>query len=198
MADSRGGSEFKEILVRIAELQQAVTGNRPPVIPLIDPTANVLSLVAAAIARQDDLRSAENKRQDDLRTMTDRCIHEIEIVRQHALADLAAAESKRIDALALAEKSRIDALIKAQESAVSLANEKSAAQAATLAAQDQSRTQNTAQQISTMRDSLEKRLQLVEQNQYQSGGQGCCRPATQSMGDWHRDWHICCLRCRCG
>lgn len=40
--------------------------------PVIDPTANVLGLVKAAIRRQDDLRAAETRRIDDLAAMRNR------------------------------------------------------------------------------------------------------------------------------
>lgn len=142
----------------------------PPQIPLIDPTANVLSLVTAAIQRQDDLRSAEFKRQDDLR--------EQEAKYQR---DLGQAESRRIDALALAESRRIDALLAAQKNDVAIANEKQATVASTLALQvstsaEALRAQVAAaaaaqtESVSTLRDIFDKRIATVEQNQYQSGG----------------------------
>lgn len=56
---------------------------------VIDPTKNVLDLVAAAIQRQDDLRDAETKRQDALR--------EAEKQRVNAAIE---AETRRIGELA--------------------------------------------------------------------------------------------------
>jgi len=40
--------------------------NKPPKMPLIDPTKNVLDLVHAAMKRQDDMREAETRRLDQL------------------------------------------------------------------------------------------------------------------------------------
>src|ERR1700674_403524 len=89
-----------------------------PAIPLIDPTANVLSLVAAAIERQDDLRVAEFKRQDDLRNEEKHCRDQLD------------AERLRTDAEARrAESGRIDALLQANTNNVALALEKQGAQA---------------------------------------------------------------------
>ena len=56
--------------------------------PVIDPTANVLALVDAAVQRQDDLRAAEK---DHVREI-------ISLNAEHA-KDLREAESKRIDAI---------------------------------------------------------------------------------------------------
>src|ERR1017187_645610 len=153
-----------------------------------DPTSNVLSLVEAAIRRQDDLRSAENRRVDELhqqRTTCDReeavLIDRERVLQFQNLKDLATAESKRIDAITLAESRRLDALLAAARNDVTLASEKAGAQAATLASSVASSAEALRNQVATtsaatttlinqLRDSLEKRLQAVEQNQYQAGG----------------------------
>lgn len=174
----------EQILLRIKELNR----------PAIDPTANVLSLVAAAITRQDDLRKVEFDRQDDLREQQLKFGVEL----QAAQKDLSLAESRRIDALTLAESRRIDALLAAATNNVALAAEKSAAQAATLATQvissaEALRTQvatttaATSSQIASLRDSLEKRLALVEQNQYQGLGATVQRSEGQARGQWTVD-----------
>ena len=89
---------------------------------IIDPTANVLALVSAAMTRQDDLRIAEIRRQDDLNRMRD----EYE-------TKLRSAEARRIDAVAAAEARRLDALLAAQNNAVALANTRAELTAAALA-----------------------------------------------------------------
>jgi len=182
------GNQFQEILSRLASIQATVKNGKAdekaPVIPLIDPTSNVLSLVAAAIARQDDLRVAENKRVDDLRILSEKCSHEIQQVRDVYQKELAEAESKRINAITLAESRRIDALLSAASNAVALASEKAATQAATLAAQVTATGTATAAQIGLIRESLEKRLQIVEQNQYQSGGATQQRSEGQLRNQW--------------
>ncbi len=170
-----------DLLARLAAVEQRLDGPKPPV---IDPTANVLSLVSAAIARQDDLRHLENKRLDDLRNQ-ERYFNE----------RLTAAESYRIDAQALAESRRIDALLAAATNNVALASEKQSAAASTLAAQVSSSAealraavaataQQNSQAIGTLRDTLDKRLTDVEQRQYQTGGRDIQRDAGRQGSQW--------------
>jgi len=81
--------------------------------PVVDPTANVISILEAAVQRQDDLREAEGRRIDEkaeLRAEYDEKLRE--------------AESKRIDAIRAVDVG-----------AVNRAAEVAAAQATTLAAQ---------------------------------------------------------------
>jgi hypothetical protein len=172
-------NSYDEIITRLRDLQDAADGrgNReekpPDKIPLIDPTANVLSLVKAAIERQDDLRIAEARRFDDIRKIEERCSVEVGALRDK----LTEAESRRIDAVNLMERSRVDAVQAEQKAAVALASEKTSAQAATLATQLSATATTTAAQIATLGDSLGKRISVVEQNQYQAGG------ATQQRGE---------------
>jgi hypothetical protein len=196
------GVGIAEIISRLRDLQDADDnrGNRaePPSIPLIDPTANVIKLVDAAIARQDDLRRVEFKRIDDLRLQQIAFDKEIAGVTLQGQKDLSLAESRRIDALTLAESRRIDALLAAATNNVALAAEKSSAQAATLATQVISSaealrnqvattTAATTSQIATMRESLEKRLALVEQNQYQGVGVATQRSEGRQQSQWNFD-----------
>jgi phage-related minor tail protein len=119
------------------------------------------------------LVAASNLRQDDLRQMASQYQEKIDALRDAHHRELAAAESKRIDATMLAESRRVDAILSAQSSNVSLASEKSTAQATTLASQS-----------STLRDALESRIKVLEQNQYQSGG----AKAQQSEGTKNIQW----------
>jgi len=181
-ADSNG--EYREILARLVAIQGGLAEAKAPSIPLIDPTANVLSLVAAAMQRQDDLRQAELKRLDDLRTL-EREFNE----------KLSQAEAKRIDAQSLAESRRIDALLAAMVQNVALASEKQQAAATTLAASVTSSAealraaqtaaaQQTTAAIATLRESLDKRLTDVEQRQYQSGGRDVQRAEGRQGSQW--------------
>jgi hypothetical protein len=195
VAASIGLGEFREIISRLDALKEATHPNDPEPIPLIDPTANVLSLVKAAMQRQDDLRMAENRRIDELRVLQATCDKEIEGVRSQAQRDLTLAESKRLDAISLAESRRIDALLAAATQAVALASEKNAAQAATLAQQVSSSaealriqvsatTAATSTLITQLRETLEKRLSIVEQNQYQAGGASIQRTEGRERNQW--------------
>lgn len=76
---------------------------RPP----IDPTANVLGLVAAEGRRQDDLRQAEGRRQDDLRAQAERFTEKLETQRQFFETQAKMAESGRIDALLVANTNNV-------------------------------------------------------------------------------------------
>lgn len=88
--------------------------------PVVDPTENVLSLVAAAIQRQDDLRVAEGR----LRDADTRHLREISMMRAEHAKDLREAEADRINAIRAVDVG-----------AVNRAAEVAAQQATTLATQ---------------------------------------------------------------
>jgi hypothetical protein len=196
MAEREPSGLDGEIISRLKAIQGAIgLQGEAPRIPLIDPTANVLSLVTAAITRQDDLRLAEAQRVDDLRKQQIAYEAEIQKVREKAQQDLTLAESNRINATMLAESRRIDALLAAATSNVALASEKAATQAATLAASvvssaEAMRTQVAATSAATttlitqLRESLEKRVTLVEQNQYQGVGETTQRGTSRQQNQW--------------
>lgn len=106
---NEGRPDLQEILKRIAALESF----RPSAI--IDPTANVLSLVGAAITRQDDLRSAEFKRQDDLRLQAEHFNDKIAAERLRAEGEAKRAESGRIDALLVANTNSVALALAKQE-----------------------------------------------------------------------------------
>jgi len=99
--------------------------------PVVDPTANVLQLVEAAIRRQDDLRQAEKEHiVEVLRLRGEQRIHDFENVRE--IAELRAGHARE---LREAEAARIDAIRAVDVGAVNRAAEVAATQASTLAAQ---------------------------------------------------------------
>ena len=114
MTEQRSNSEFQEILARLRILQEA-TGGKAPVIPLIDPTANVIALQAASDRRQDDLRAAEFKRQDDLRTQAEHFNDKFAAERLRADGEARHAESGRIDALLVANTNSVALALAKQE-----------------------------------------------------------------------------------
>lgn len=163
-----------------------------PTLPLIDPTANVLSHVEAAVTRLDDLRDAEGRRVDGLRSALIERLH-LEIDHVKELADVAASlradhakeirlmESARVDAVSRSESGRIDALLAAAKADIALASEKTAAAnntlantviatADTLRKQVDTTTASTMELINTMRETFDRRVSSVEQNQYAGGG----------------------------
>ena len=114
----------------------------------IDPTANVLALVAAEQKRQDDLRVAAAERQDDLRDLTTHWRDKVDELERGHSREMQALEQTTNLARAAAEQGRIDALLAANTNNVALALEKQGAQAL---AQD-------------------RRISVLEQNQYSGAG----------------------------
>lgn len=187
--------QLDEILLRLHSSQ---SGGRND----IDPTANVLSLVHEAMQRQDDLREADNNRSDDIRKIEERCNRETSELKEK----LASAESRRIDALTLAESRRVDAVMSEQKNNVALASTRAELTAAALAErvdtsaktlaqsvtasasalqlQVQATTDSIKTEIETLRSESGKRLTLVEQNQYQSGGAAVQRVDSRQQYQW--------------
>jgi hypothetical protein len=125
----------------------------------IDPTANVMALVAAAVQRIDDLRAAEIRRMDDVLR-----VH-VDLTRQ-----LSSAEAKRIDAIRSVDVGNI-----------ALANERGTQQAALLASQVAASAETLRTLVSTtatamasqqaeLTNQLTSRLALLEKAQYESKG----------------------------
>jgi hypothetical protein len=128
--------------------------------PVIDPTRNVLDLVAAAIQRQDDLRKADAE-------------HIRESTKLRAVYE---------DKLRAAETARIDAIRAVDVGAVQRAAEVSAQQASTLAAQvansaEALRTQVQAaataaeQKLSAALEPIQKDIADLRRAQYEAQGQ---------------------------
>jgi hypothetical protein len=127
--------------------------------PVVDPTANVLQLVEAAIKRQDDLREA-----------ADRHVHQI--------AELRARYDEK---LRLAETARIDAIRAVDVGAVNRAAEVSTQQASTLAVQvaqsaEALRTQVAAAAtaatvaLAAALEPIQKDIQDLRKTQYEQAG----------------------------
>jgi len=151
---------------------------------VIDPTANVLQLVEAAITRQDDLRLAQKELTDikaaHLKEMADlRATHAVDML--NGQRDLAAAESRRVDAIALAESRRIDALLAAQQNAVALATTRAELTAAALAERVDTSAKTLATAVETTAKTLavtveataktlSERIVPLEQARYQGVG----------------------------
>ncbi len=110
----------QELEARLADLV------RPPI---IDPTANVLSLVAAEGRRLDEQRMASDK----LNEVRDRHQNDLtDLERRHRL-ELRELETKFRDAERSAEKARIDAQRAEDKAAIALATQRGEATAAALA-----------------------------------------------------------------
>lgn len=104
--------------------------------PVVDPTKNVLDLVAARGERQDDLLAAAVKRIDDLRNAETARLRELSNVRHEHVQSLAELRADYEDKLRVAEAARIDSIRAVDVAAVQRAAEVASAQAATLATQN--------------------------------------------------------------
>lgn len=155
---------------------------------VIDPTKNVLDLVAAAIARQDDLRQAESSHMRELtavRAEYDRLIRESDLEK-------AALRSRYEEQLRTQESARIDAIRAVDVGAVSRAAEVSAAQAQTLATQQQASADALRNQVEQARiataDALAQALAPITKSiedlraaQYQQQGEKSSKVETSSI-----------------
>ena len=125
-------------------------------VPVIDPTANVLSLVEAAVHRLDDLREAESRR-----------LTELSDQRAKFEEKLAFKESQRIDAIRAVDVGAVAiASERANQQAQVLANQV-AQSAETLRALVASTTQAQAKSLEQVSNQLTDRIALLEKSQYQ-------------------------------
>ena len=155
--------------------------------PVIDPTKNVLQLVEAAIARQDDLRESESRHIRELAAVR----AEYDTQLRDADQEKAALRATYEDQLRKQESARIDAIRAVDVGAVTRAAEVSAAQAATLATQQQAsadalRGQVEAARIATA-DALAQALAPITKSiedlraaQYQQQGEKSSKVETSS------------------
>lgn len=139
-------------------------------VPPKDPTINVQNLLRAAIIRVDDLRDAETRRVNQLIDAEQRRIDEkLDLIEKYERL-LQQAEAKRIDAIRVVDVN-----------AVSVANERAAAQAQVLANQVAASAETlrslvattasaSAQQFAQVTGQLADRLALLEKTSYEGQG----------------------------
>ena len=170
--------------------------------PVIDPTANVLDLVQAAVKRLDDLMSASNKRLDDLRAAEMIRLHDIQQIT-HAHSQEMARYRERCDRekddlnreLRNAETNRIDAIRAVDVGAVSRAAEVSAAQATTLAAQVAASAEALRGQVAAAANAsnialaaaiepIQKSIDDLRKTQYEQAGQKAQQTETRGGAQW--------------
>jgi rubrerythrin len=159
---------------------QGSQGQPPP----IDPTANVLQLVAAAMLRQDDLREAEARHRDAMSDLRDKLSREIRDAERNGQRDLALAESRRIDALIEALDQRVTLeSSKAELTAVALA-ERVDASAKALAASVDASAKALAATVETTAKTLSERIVPLEQFRYEQAGSHVQRSEGRSQNQW--------------
>ena len=159
---------------------------------IVDPSSNVLLVLDAAIARQDDLRNQESRRMEDLHKAELNRVDSLREAEMRRRNDLNESEFRRVDDMAkmraeyqemlsIAEAKRIDAIRSVDVNAVGVASERATQQAQVLANQvaasaDALRalvatTATTfAQQQQSLQTQITERLALLERSQYESKG----------------------------
>jgi len=138
--------------------------------PVVDPTANVLSLVQAAVERLNDMRDAENRRQDDLREAESRRINEQSFLRAEYQEKLTLAESKRIDAIRAVDVGAVAiASERAAQQATVLASQV-AGSAETLRALVATTAQTVAASLAAVSGQLIERISALEKSSYVGSG----------------------------
>lgn len=137
---------------------------------VVDPTKNVLDLVAAAVLRNDDLRQAESRRVDELRNAESRRVDEQAVMRAEYEEKLRLAEAKRIDAIRAVDVGAVaTASERADRAAGVLADQVRAATQASQSLVDSARA-SAAQQLEGLREQFSGRIAALEEAQYKSQG----------------------------
>jgi hypothetical protein len=155
--------------------------------PPFDPSKNVLDLVGAAIERQDDLRAAESRHIRELASVRAEYDNMLRNYDRAEAVTRAAYEEK----LRTQETARIDAIRAVDVGAVSRAAEVSAAQASTLATQQQASADALRNQVEQARiataDALAQALAPITKSiedlraaQYQQQGEKSSKVETSS------------------
>ena len=143
-------------------------GVDPP--PSIDPTANVLSLVEAAVHRLDDLRAAQKTRIDDLIAAEFRRIDQLATIRSEYSEKLSIAEAKRIDAIRAVDVNAVAVASERQAAqAIVLANQV-AASADALRALVASTAATMAQATAALTTQFNERIGTLEKSSYEGKG----------------------------
>lgn len=170
---------------KIAAGPQISNGNAGKI---IDPTANVLSLVDAAVTRLNDLQDAAVGRINDLHNTEKERVNDVLLEHnkhwtseiQH-IKEVAELRAEYQEKLTLAESKRIDAIRAVDVAAVAVAGERAGAQATVLANQvstsaDALRTlvASTSTTLATQQQAivqaLSERLTALERSQYEGKG----------------------------
>lgn len=128
--------------------------------PVIDPTKNVLDLVAA-----------ETKRQDDLREMDSTHMREILALRSEFYSELRHAEANRIDAIRAVDVGNVQRAAETQAAQAATIATQVAASAEALRNQVQAAATAAAAALSAALDPIQKDIADLRRAQYEAQGQ---------------------------
>jgi hypothetical protein len=176
MDENRGSGFQSEVLSRLDDLKR----EKVPQIPLLDPTENVKTALAAEVKRINDLRDNDDRWTTRLREVEDRCGKEKDELKEK----LRVAESNRIDAVNLAERNRIDANVAQGKADIALASEKASATAVTLANSVVASAKALSDAAIATTALQDRRLTALEQNQYQGVGAAGQRTESRGTNQW--------------
>ena len=148
---------------------------------VIDPTANVLALVEAAVSRLNDLRAVDVESTHELRAADNHRNDELRVAESRRLTEIAALHALYGEKLSIGESKRIDAIRAVDVAAVATAADRSAQQAQVLATQVAASAETlrglvattaatVATQLSTIATQLTERIAALEKAQYESKG----------------------------
>jgi hypothetical protein len=182
--------DYAEILSRLEALQESKQ-ERTPEIPLIDPTANVISLISLRDQRQDDLRAAEVRRKDDLHAAETKrledllaaatarldALRELDQAYQAKLLDSETQHTKRFqdreaqhnDDQREAESSRIDALLSGLKGEIGLSGERANNTALTLQRSVDTLAESLRSRQEQSNSTMMQAIKELQMGQYQSG-----------------------------
>jgi len=146
--------------------------------PVQDPTPNVLDLVQAAIARQDDLREMQARYASqigDMREVHAQYVTELRSNYEGQLREANSRSEERIDAkdqqLRVGETARIDAIRAVDVGAAAILANQVAASAEALRGQVEAARQQTATALAAALEPIQKDIQDLRRAQYEAQGQ---------------------------
>ncbi len=152
--------------------------------PVIDPTANVISLVDAAILRQDDLRSAESRHIRELMQLHTNYNQQLNNLRDNYSSQLRVQEAERLNAIRLFDTA-----------ASARASEVAGTQAATLAGQVQAAAEAMRNQVAaaaaaaaaslvTALEPIQSSINDLRKAQYEQQGQRVAQSEGKDTSQW--------------
>lgn len=159
--------------------------------PVVDPTQNVLDLVAAAITRQDDLRDMEKAHLRELLTERDRritadnaAIHSIPDMRAEYDRQLRDKESERIDAIRAVDAANVARTAEVQLAQAQALATQVATTADTLRTQVEATRMTTAAALATALAPITKSIEDLRAAQYAQQGEKSAMVDTRSTNQW--------------
>jgi hypothetical protein len=156
--------------------------------PVVDPTANVLNLVGAAIDRVNDLREAAVERQDNMRELEFDSLRREAHIRATYEEKLRQAETERINAIRAVDVAAVaQAQQQAEVRATALAAQV-AASAEAMRSQVAAAAQAAATSLGAALEPVQKDIADLRRNMYEQQGQKSQVVETRAQGSQNGMW----------